>query len=715
MKKRQPIILLLMIGVMGFYLAANYYLQRQLFIKNFANIVVLREKNVAAYIHLGKSFADAGMWDQLRERLEQARSKQFLDFYILQYVPDISTRKIVWYGNPGDDPNPYDNDYSVLDRPKYTERLTYETFQAGDYRLTVGIIKDLDYYMRVQMAILRNDIIRETIYFALIVLLVSLWVFRDMFAIIRKVRKGDLKQLAKMRGHSSEADQLLRGFAGVNEQVEDLQSENALYQRQVLPSLKKEIFSGKKPPYDFDCTLVRTDINGFSTIYNNHDVETFMRVINEFFVEVTHTVSRYKGLVHEFVGDEVLFYFKDEEHPNSFMIALSAVRDIGLIAEKFNARTLKEYGYPFTVKSSLAHGRVRFGPLVNGFSVAGSVLIETVRILSHVVEKEGNVVYFDKAHAGRVAKYVRVEDATRVKLKGFNEEKTLVRYIGHESLSHLLARFELSKIHSLSFYRSDDDLYRVLNHFIGNTRNYSERVVLQSLQVLRSFVVTKFDQRIDMVIRTWMRDLRRELPNDPSGKTAKILSSVVASLTSLIPANSLSKEMADELEELLKVKDSIDKRIIANAVEVLAFFEAASRGNLLRRIGGETNSRVLANTLIHDGKIELTSAVYRGLARLIDSSSTTDVASGLYAVGEIARYYRENNQVQFHAERKLQEFIQRIPKFVQNADASIRKQAFIAAQKAETEFITHSIFESVRGTSHESEALEFLGALRKAA
>ena len=82
-------------------------------------------------------------------------------------------------------------------------------------------------------------------------------------------------------------------------------------------------------------------------------------------------------------------------------------------------------GYPFTVKSSLAHGRVRFGPLVNGFSLAGSVLIETVRILSHIVEKEGNVIYFDSSHLNWISALFTVEESLQTQLKGFHGTRTL--------------------------------------------------------------------------------------------------------------------------------------------------------------------------------------------------------------------------------------------------------------------------------------------------
>jgi class 3 adenylate cyclase len=692
MSRKMPIVFLLMVGVLLIYGLVSYHLQKKVFVDNYAEIVLIRERNVDGYLHLSRSFGSAGMWTELYERLEDARQKHFLDFFILQKVSESGARKVEWYGSPDGNADALDIDYKRFDQPVFNKESTYETFQIGDHRLTLGILKKFDLYLKVQMDLLRADIVKEAIYFALIVFFVALYVFRDFFKILRNVRKGHVKDLAKMKGNSSESDEMLRGLLGFNEQVEGLQSENALYKRQVLPSLKKEIFSGKKPPYDFECTLVRTDINNFSTIYNTHDVESFMRVINEFFVEVTHLVSRYKGLVHEFVGDEVIFYFKDEDHTNSFMIALSSVRDIGAVAEKFNARTLKEFGYPFTVKSSLAHGKVRFGPLVNGFGVAGSVLIETVRILSHVIEKDGNVIYFDKAHAARIQKYARVEEATRVKLKGFSDEKTLVRYTNHESLAHLLSHLDLTTVSNLSFYRSDNDLVRTLNYLRAHTESSSERLLLQAIQVLKGFVVTKTDERITSTLRNWIQELESGLGNDPNGKYAKALSALVASLPSLVPDQAMPKEMLSEIDALLKCAD---KRVVANVVETLTHFEHATRAALLRRIGGETNDRIVANTLVHDGKRELGSPVYRGLKKLLDSASPTSVASGLFALGEIAAHYKQNDPVQFSTQRPLQELIQKIARFASHEDESVVRQAEIAAKKCGNPEVL-SVFETTQ-------------------
>ena len=71
----------------------------------------------------------------------------------------------------------------------------------------------------------------------------------------------------------------------------------------------------------------------------------FLATINEFFTECSHIISRYDGFIHEFVGDEIIFYFKDEQHTNSFTAALACTRGMELVAEQMHAHTTQTRGY----------------------------------------------------------------------------------------------------------------------------------------------------------------------------------------------------------------------------------------------------------------------------------------------------------------------------------------------------------------------------------
>ena len=352
-----------------------------------------------------------------------------------------------------------------IDRDVITEKTSLRRAKIGHgIDLTVGINKNLDEYLSLMTAHYRDEMIESTIEMVLLLLAIVVFQFRDLLSLVNVFRERNQKGAGHVKPRSLESEIFAQGLAGYDRMVESLRAENSAFGRQILPSLKREILSGKIPPYDFNCTMVRTDINNFSTIFNNNDVTEFMAVINGFFQEVAHIVSRYRGLIHEFVGDEVIFYFKDDEHENSFSIALAAIYEINLAASLISQITMKNQAYPFTVKSSLAHGSIRFGALVNGFSIAGSVLIETVRILSQVVEKDGNVVFFSSENLNRAGQLFGIKEEMKVHLKGFTGAKTLFASISKKPLVSTLnsIKSDPSAIADLRYYKAEDELVEII-------------------------------------------------------------------------------------------------------------------------------------------------------------------------------------------------------------------------------------------------------------
>ena len=207
--------------------------------------------------------------------------------------------------------------------------------------------------------------------------------------------------------------------------------------------------------------MVRTDINNFSHIFRTYPTEEFLGTIDQFFVDCSHIISRYHGLIHEFVGDEIIFYLKDEDHLNSFTAALSCIDEINRAAEAHHASSFRRGAYPFRVKSSLAHGKIRFGPLLDGFSLAGSPLIETTRVLCAVQEKNENTVHFDSPILCMFTRGVEWAEAFTVALKGLEGERRFLRYLAHAKLSFVLSRPALRSV-ALADYREPSSYIEML-------------------------------------------------------------------------------------------------------------------------------------------------------------------------------------------------------------------------------------------------------------
>lgn len=680
MRSKKPLLLILAVSILAAFSVYNYIGQINVWKDSFALHVLQREKHLEAYLEMSEALAKAGHYDDISHRLERARKERFIDFYILQYKGE----PVFW--GPNDRLDALNIGYVRLNEPVIEEKFTlYSLPLDDDHVLTAGIYKNVDAYLDLSLKEFRATMLEELLFFSGIALAVFAYYIRDILAILRQFRSGKARDYSRIKAKSRESDMILSGLAGYEQAVHSLILQNETLGNQVLPSLKKEILSGKKPPYDFACTLVRTDINNFSQIFHTHDVSVFMGEINEFFKEVSHAVARYKGMVHEFVGDEVIFYFKDEDHPNSFATAVSAVRDINSVAERFHRRTLRAHGYPFTVKSSLAHGTMRFGPLVNGFSLAGSILIETVRILSQVVEKDGNVVYFESAHLSKAEDILDVQAAGEVKLKGFTGKKTLYCYRSHKPLHLILENLTEENVDQLTYYRNDSDLAETLRFFKGAYASISLPVLLRAIQVLRSFVVTQSDGSPALELIEWLETMKKSLTHSSASRVEKRVTRLISAASmlfiNLVPRDVFSNELDARLSKFMKMND---KRIVANVLEVLTHFKSETEPEFLKSLIDHENNRVAANALVHEGQRSLDPAIIKYLAKMLSSKDDSTVASGLYVLGELAGYHRKRDIVYYSTQLEFLRLVRDLPGFVNiNHGQVVRRQALIAAKKAD--------------------------------
>lgn len=671
MFKKRSVVLLLVVGVLVLYGFVNYNHQERVLRDNYGKVTVMKERHMLALLILSSMLGKQGLWDVVQNRLEDARQLDFIDYYFLQYKG-----KTLWCGSFDRRLCSIQLPPENINRAVITDDVSYQALPFGnDYLLLVGISKNTEAYVDRNMPRFTALLYEQAIYYGLIVLAVALWVFRDLFQVLRKLRTGRVSEIDSRQTKSIESDLLARGLQSFAQSVDSLRARNQTLDRQVLPSLQSELQSGMTPPYDFRCTLVRTDINQFSTIYSEHNVSEFMKTINEFFTEVSHIVSDYGGLMHEFVGDEVIFYFKDEASDNSFLTALSAVRDIHAAAARIHGRTLPERGYPFTVKTSLGRGTLRFGPLVNGFSLAGSVLIETVRILSHIHEKDESIAYFDRCHALSVAPLVESRDIPgKIQLKGFRGERELSAYEKHQPPSEVLLQSftDVSRLRSLKNYRGDDDLKEILRITRENANAQSSTWVLNVLHEFKYLPATKLKENAGHELWQWIDAEALATSNE------KILSSLISLLPYLIPRGAWTSEMT---EKLVSLSNHADPRIAANAIDALVDYQAKVPKKLISRFAESQDNRLQANALIFTGITEISEDLVMNLKKGLRKKDPAKRASTIFALGTIAALHRQRDLVYYDTQVEFLELVNQLKKFTKDSDASVRKQALQAQEK----------------------------------
>lgn len=621
------------------------------------------------YASVGEVLLNNGSISDLDEKLARAVAAGEIHFYSIRH----DGKDVIYVNSAGTtDQLPIANQPGTYE----TERYRYTIVQGGDYQLAVGHKKAFSdyvmFHLRNHVPIMLFDIF-TTILSAFVI---SLICFRDLRIVLKRLAQRGAKRGDLALANSQETLTLVKGLQSLENQNENLKTEKAQFRSQVLPALRRELESGKTPPYEFACTLVRTDVNDFTQTFMSDKRAEFMARINEFFVGVTHAVSRYNGSVYEFVGDEVLFYFKDEDNENSTATAIAALRDIHKIANKINEQTQDE-GYHFRIKSSVAHGLLRFGPLVDAHALAGPPLIETVRMLSHVHEKSENTVLFDESLTDAVNELCRSHRQQVVMLKGLKGSRTLTTLEAFTPLSLHLRQQENESLKLAQYYRDDEDICEILKFVESNFQKIESAELNALVAMFRTYSVAKSSPEVKRAYVDCLAKLGACAA--PSEKDTFLYASLVSAASHILTKNEWGGEVRAAI--YLSLQHS-NKRVIANALDIFGEFEPEASEKIFMELMKSGDNRIEANSIIKEAKREWTKKTALSLKTMLKAKTPYSKASALYALGEIAKYFRGTDEVAFATDRDLQDLLEMVPKLADHANAMVRRQANSALGKA---------------------------------
>jgi class 3 adenylate cyclase len=643
-------------------------------------------------VRLGYILLKHGEVDGLRNRLAALRQAGTIDFYLVKRGGERLS-----FGNGGNT----DEDWKAIDIPYVPNRIdvektfAYGTTAYGDYLLVVGIHqRRLQYLMEVFK---RTDFLADIAMVALMAIGIVLFFFRDILQLIRVMRVRDRKGLEKLRQSSTtEAVIMVEGFRAYERQLEGLKNERKSLRGSLRQAVRTELDLGKKPPYQFGCVMVRTDINDYSVIYSTFPVEEFMSLINEFFSLASEVVARYGGYVTDFVGDEIIYYFKEEEHVNAAAVAISAVRDIHQLAAALDARVREVRGYPFLVKSAVAPGVLRFGAQVNGFALSGGVFVETVRILSQVTspdEKAQNTVYLPDRLVSRVGLLCATEFRKAIELRGIPGLTQLHAVTEFVTCASLLSDLSQPVAKSLGHFRSDIDILAILKYGGENVRRkgaYSEiQAVVHALRSLRmpSSSILVQDAFLDFFEVLLDRDAEGAAAGNEGRLLYSTLLSSVISLAQRLLARDLYGRRLNRL--FMRCFSVSDHRTVANAIDAFIHFDPSASQAVFGELMSHSDQRVVANVLVKQGLIRLGGEVISGLRDMIQSEKNPFQASGCYAIGELAQYYRAEDLPFYETHLPFRDLLSEVVDLTRHADPTVRRQAERALEKAE--FVTGTV------------------------
>lgn len=695
---RRPLFLLFGASILVLLLLQTVIEYRNVLLDDYAQHILEREGELKSAVKLAHSTFSPERIDSIKTLLDEGRSRRHFDYYIIQFQGE----PLAW-GTASGSPDSVNHEFKIFDELQIFEDKSFLVSRLNDdFTLMVGINKSVDEYLAESYRTVWRRMLQSQSIAIVIVIFVLLYFIRDIIAAIKMLGSRANRDFSKIKTKSKEASILVGGFSAYQKQVSSLSNAADAFATHLLPSIKEEIASGQTPPYSFACTMVRVDINGFSEIFNKFDTETFLDVINRFFTEASYTIAVYRGLVHEYAGDEVIFYFKDQHSRNSSIIAISAICEIQQIAERFNNLTMREYGYPFVIKSSLSHGEVMFRPLVDGNTVAGDILIKTKRLLAEVQEKQKNTVLFAEDVAQRISDFCKVQQLYSKTLRGYAKE-TMIYCLEHRpSLLSLLENLNEEQIEVLGYFRSSDDICTILD-FLRHNKSLSTDLRSRVIHSLRSLKCVRTDDLVAEKLFTLIDDLASDKSDWRS------LASLVMATTNLMNTEQIKGRYQEQLLKLLKIND---RRVTSNVLEVFTLFGIKSDDPSIEQLISSEDNRVSANAFVYEGATkEISRSALKQLKKNLKSSSETHRASALYALGEIISQLTKHDVVYLKSHPGIQELIADIPRHISDSSAMVRRQALIAARKTRSEELKSKILKISRSLEHtdlENEIVTYL-------
>lgn len=621
--------------------------------------------------------------------LERSRGPR-LEAGRLAGLPELQSVQVIAYAPREESPLPFGELFPLGGPHESDASIEYNLRLAEDTVLSLALRKTGQ--QPLFLYALEKSKERLALNFLAIVGIAALlvwWNIRDIRTLVDRLHNRQRSEDTPIEAKSREAEILIRGIETYEWRSRILQERTRKLEGEILPALRGEMDSGRKAPYNFECTLVRTDINGFSNIFNSPLQEHLIEQINAFFTEACECISRYGGLVYEFIGDEVIFYIKDDYSADanssrgtsitSVAKAAACVADPNMIAERYDQACKTEKGYRFTIKSALAHGSLRYGQLVNGHSLSGPPLIESVRILSNVQEKDVNVLYFDERHRTALEPWFGVEWTGEFELKGVNPRSQLHRLSSRPPVTLWLDRVfvqgEVEKLPAIGLYRNDHDLARIclnLRERCAQTSEANTELLDRAVFQLRESLAPRGGPALAEALVDLIDAALHRAQRQSNAWNWRLTASSVMLILRFIPPQLLTSRLLGLFEQLLA---SPDARTVANSVEAFSRFDSNLLDSILDPLQRDQRNRVAANAILRSALKGLNKDVEDRLRSMLASPDQGRQASGLWALGEIVYHYDRHEPVTLATRPELLALVEHALGLIDSDNDMIRRQA----------------------------------------
>lgn len=620
------------LGGIQFYYNAKEITQKETEQRD-RNLVYLQDNLVSLVINED--------YEELNVQLEKARSLSLIDFYIIQNNGQV----ITWYNN-------FNNleginvDYQNFNTIMQTDALTFRTLKLQDTKFTVGLYQDINKIIWHTAYLMRFYILREVVVITAFLALVVHLFLKDIINLSKVLTSRKREDIRRIKTRSAEAEALYLASSGLEGERLRLEKINEVFGDTIGPAIKHELKSGRTAPYTFKATMCRIDLNGYTQMFMEKSDVYLIDILNRYFAKARSVIERYNGLIYQFVGDEIVFQFKDDEINglSSEALASACIRDLFIEAQVIEKNLPPEANHYFKLKGSFAHGLMRFTKLDEGHALSGLPLIESVRLLSLIDEKNHQVLNFF-SEASKAAQGLAFIFERKVNhLKGFKEQSLICSARDFHAVDWV---FESKKWSQLTFFRKDSDLIFTLKKIRLMAVTREDEAIAEILEALKHHRYTECSSEL-------IAEVTHTLENFICAQSEKMLSEkclayLISLVGRIIPQGSNTLEVMNHLQGLI---NHLDNRVQAQAIVALSRLGYEPR--LLWDKMFSANGRVAADTIIEISKKQINNDVLKALDRLLHSPDPHNQKSGLYALENILSYYKEIDPVFYQSNPMLE-------------------------------------------------------------
>ena len=397
------------------------------------------------------------------------------------------------------------------------------------------------------------------------------------------------------------------------------------------------------PAQNFDAIVVRIELNGHTQVFLEKKSELVCPLLNEYFSRAHDIIQRYGGISHQQIGDEIIFYFKDES-PGTAALALSCVRSLVELAQKIEQSLAKTEEPYFKVKACLAPGVLHLLSLASGTALTGLPFIETANLLSHFDDKSKNLVcFYSKSHHG-FSFLCDVENFRDSVLRNFREPATVARVTQFRDQKSFLTR---KSFQSAAYFRADQDIQQMVEYFSENLSFETEENFFLAFRFVRNLQFkTATPELVDAVTHLLQSALQRNKENWVSDRG---LASAISIVKHIVPQSMVTEELIEIISQGL---EHSDPRICANAIAALG--ELQENSVYLKSYIHSNNNRVSSEALLAAGKENLTAELVGKIETQFHSKNPLHQASAAYVSQSLIAHYRSLDEEFYQNSPELQ-------------------------------------------------------------